>query len=356
MAGIFERHDRTRFETYAVSCGPDDKGALRARLMRAFDRFIDVREQSGEQIAKALHALEIDIAVDLMGYTEASRPEILAFRAAPVQVNYLGYPGTLGADTIDYVLADRVVIPEGESAHFTEKVVALPGCYLPADVTRAVAERKPSRKGAGLPEQGFVFCCFNHNYKFNPAMFDIWMRLLIQVEGSILWLSPANDAAVQNLRREAQMRGVSPERLVFASYVARDEDHLARLSIADLFLDTLPYNAHATASDALWAGVPGLTTPGAGFPSRVAASLLQAIGLPEMIASSLGDYEDLALRLARDPARLSAIRAKLARNRETYPLFDTAHVTRNLESAYQTMWERLQLGLPPASFTVESAA
>jgi predicted O-linked N-acetylglucosamine transferase (SPINDLY family) len=308
-----------------------------------------------EQVAKRVRALEIDIAVDLMGYTEASRPGILAFRPAPVSVNYLGYPGTLGAAYIDYVLADRMVIPENESEHFTEKVVALPGCYLPADATRAIAGRKPSRSEAGLPERGFVFCCFNHNYKISAGLFGIWMRLLAQIEGSVLWLSPANDTAIRNLRREAQMRGVSPERLVFAPYVPRDEDHLARLSLADLFLDTLPYNAHATASDALWAGVPVLTTPGNGFPSRVAASLLQAVGLQEMIAPSFATYEELALRLARDSAALAAIRAKLARNRETQPLFDTARLTRNLEHAYQTMWERAQAGLPAASFAVESA-
>jgi predicted O-linked N-acetylglucosamine transferase (SPINDLY family) len=355
MAGVWEHHDRTRFECYAISFGPDDKWPMRARLVRAFDRFIDVRQQRAEQIARTLRDLEIDIAVDLMGYTEASRPDILPFRAAPVQVNFLGYPGTLGADYIDYVVADRVVIPESERPHFTENVVTLPGCYLPADANRAIAERRPSRKEARLPERGFVFCCFNHNYKITPAMFDIWMRLLQQVEGSVLWLSAANDTAVRNLGREAQMRGVSPERLVFASYVPRDEDHLARLGLADLFLDTLPYNAHATASDALWAGVPVLTTPGAGFPSRVAASLLQAVGLPEMIAPSLVGYEESALRLAGDPAALAAIRAKLARNRDTQPLFETARFTRNLERAYETMWEGAQSGVPPASFAVENA-
>ena len=355
MAGVFEHHDRTRFETYALSFGPGGDGAMRARLMGAFDRFIDVQSQSAEEIAKLLRRMEVDVAVDLMGFTEGSRPGILSHRPAPVQVNYLGYPGTLGADYIDYIVADAIVIPAEQQTQYAEQLVHLPHSYLPGDSKRAIGGCVPARSEAGLPERGFIFCCFNNPYKFTPAMFDVWMRLLRNVEGSVLWLSQADASAVRNLQREGEARGVAPERLVFASYVQRDEDHLARMKLADLFLDTLPYNAHATASDALWAGVPVITVPGTSFPGRVAASLLKAIGMPETIAPSLEAYESLALELARNPAALAAARSKLARHRGIHPLFDTARFTRDLESAYSTMWDRAERGLPPVGFAVEGA-
>jgi len=341
MAGVFEHHDRTRFETIAVSYGAEDTSPMRRRLQGAFDRFLDVQSQAAAQIARELRRMEVDIALDLMGFTEGSRTEILAFRPAPIQVNYLGYPGTMAADYIDYILADPVVIPDAQRAYYREKVLHLPHSYLPGDRSRVIGDRVPSRAEAGLPEHGFVFCGFNNNYKFTPAMFEIWMRLLRNVEGSVLWLSQVNAAAVRNLKREAEARGVAASRLVFAPFVERDDDHLARMSLADLFLDTLPYNAHASASDALWAGLPVLTIAGASFPGRVGGSLLHAIGMPELIAPSSEAYEQLALRLARDPVALAAQKARLAQNRETHPLFDTARFTRDLEAAYAAMVEGL---------------
>ena len=356
MAGVPEHHDRRRFETFALSFGPDSPGPLRARLKNAFDHFIDVRDQTEEQIARRLRDLEVDIAVDLMGFTEGSRPGILGFRPAPVQVSYLGYPGTTGAPWMDYILADSTVIPPQQQVHYRENVGYLPNCYLPADNKRKISPRIPSRVEAGLPDTGFVFCCFNNNYKFTPTLFDVWMRILGAVKGSILWLSYPNASTIDNLKREASMRGVSPERLIFTSYVKSDDDHLARLGLADLFLDTLPYNAHATASDALWAGVPVLTVAGATFPGRVALSLLHAIGMDDLAAPSLKAYEERAVKLAGDPSELAAVRAKLARHRHTKPLFDTARFTRNLERAYEMMWDRSQRGLPPDGFAIESGS
>jgi predicted O-linked N-acetylglucosamine transferase (SPINDLY family) len=340
MAGVFEHHDKARFETIAISLADGAANERRHRLVRAFDRFIEVGDKDDFSAANLLRQLEIDIAVDLMGYTGECRPRILAFRPAPVQVNYLGFPGTMGTSTIDYLIADATVIPEEHRSHYSETVVHLPDAYLPADDTREIAARTPSRAEAGLPESGFVFCSFNNSYKFSPETFDVWMRLLTAGEHSVLWLPKTNDAAVRNLRREAAARRVAPSRLVFAPFVASQAEHLARLRLADLFLDTLPYNAHSTASDALWAGVPVLTTPGETFAARVAASLLRAAGLPEMIADSLSAYEQLALRLANDPAALGEMKTKLARNRARNAAFDTARFTRNLEAAYLSMHER----------------
>jgi predicted O-linked N-acetylglucosamine transferase (SPINDLY family) len=295
--------------------------------------------------------METDIAIDLKGYTEGSRPGIFARRPAPVQVNYLAHPGTMGAAYMDYIVADEMVIPPEQQRHYSEKVVYLPDCYQANDSKRRIAQRTPARSEARLPDGAFVFCSFNASFKITPAIFDIWMRLVAAVDGSVLWLLEDNEAATANLKREAEARGVSPDRLVFAPRVSV-EDHLARHRLADLFLDTLPCAAHTTASDALWAGLPLLTAPGGTFAGRVAASALRAVGMGELIAPSLEAYESLALALARDPARLSSIRAKLARNRDTQPLFDTARFTRNLEAAYTTMWERYRSGLPPASFGV----
>jgi len=355
-AGVFEHHDRKRFETIAVSFGSDVKTEMRDRLKGAFEHFEETRALSDAGIAALLRRNEVDIAVDLMGFTGECRSGIFALRAAPVQVNYLGFPGTMGADYIDYIVADRHVIPQGDTKCYAEKVVTLDGSYLPSDGTRPIATRTPSRAEAGLPERGFVFASFNNAYKFTPSMFDIWMRLLSSVEGSVLWLPRHHPAAVRNLMREAEARGVAAARLVFAPPVAGSAEHLARLRLADLFLDTLPYNAHSTANDALWAGLPILTCAGHSFAGRVAASLLQAIGLPELIADSLSGYEALALKLARDKSALASVRARLAKNRETSPLFDTARTTRNLEAAFTSMWERHQRGEPPAEFAVERAA
>ena len=351
MAGLFEQHDRSRFETIAISFGSNASGEMRKRLETAFDRFIDVRRKSDREVALLLRALEADIAVDLKGFTTDFRPQILALRPAPIQVNYLGFPGTMGAEYIDYILVDRWIIPEEEQQYYAEKVVYLPDSYQVNDSKRRIGERTPTRAEAGLPETGFVFCCFNNNYKITPFMFDIWMRLLRQVEGSVLWLVEGNAAVVRNLRREAEKRGVAPERLVFAPR-AKPEDHLARHRLIDLFLDTLPYNAHTTASDALWAGLPLVTCLGTTFAGRVAGSLLNAVGLPELITHSLAEYEALALKLARDKKGLMNIRSKLGRNRKTCPLFDTDRFRCNIEKAYVTMWERHQRGEPPASFAV----
>lgn len=352
MAGVFEAHDKSRFETTAISFGPDDGSALRTRVMKSFDRFLDVRGRTDFEVASLMHAAQIDVAVDLMGLTGNSRQGILTFRPAPVQVNYLGFPGTMASPHIDYILADRIVIPEAEQRHYSEKVVYLPDTYMPSDAKRLVSDRLFSRAEAGLPETGTVFCCFNNSYKFTPEIFSVWMRLLKALQGSVLWLSEPNDSARRNLVAEAEKHGVSSERLVFARFLSNLDDHLARLALADLFLDTLPCNAHTTASDALFMGVPVITTPGPTFAGRVAASLLSAVGLPELIAPSLSVYEARALELARDPQALRAIRAELNANRAMFPLFDTACFTRHLEAAFAAMRERQRRGRPPESFSV----
>jgi predicted O-linked N-acetylglucosamine transferase (SPINDLY family) len=300
-----------------------------------------------------MREMEVDIAIDLNGHAGAGRTGLLALRPAPVQVNYLGNAGTMGAPFLDYIIADRTVIPSDRSRYYTEKVVYLPHSYQCNDDRRHVRQLGPSRVDLELPEKGFVYCCFNNSYKIAPPIFDVWMRLLRACPGSVLWLLGDNPRARHNLRCEAVARGVAPERLVFALRVPL-EDHLARHRWADLFLDTLPVNAHATTNDALWAGLPVLTCMGNSFAGRVAASVINAIGLPELVTSSLAEYEELALALARDPERLAAIRAKLVRNRDTEPLFDIPRFTRDLEAAYMTMWERTRRGEPPASFSVAS--
>ena len=351
MAELLEGHDRQRFETLAVSFGPPSRHPMRDRLTAAFDRFLDVRALSDQEIARQLRALEVDIAIDLKGYTTDSRPGILRWRPCPVQVNYLGYPGTMGADYIDYLIADPVVIPPGSEPFYSERVVRLPDCYQPNDRQRRIAVATPGRREAGLPENGFVFCCFNNNYKLTPDVFSLWMRLLHRVEGSVLWLLEDNAAAAANLRREAAARDIDPSRLVFAPR-ADLPDHLARHRLADLFLDTLPVNAHTTASDALWAGLPVLTCVGEAFAGRVAASLLRAAGLPELVTGNLDDYEAAAFRLASRPEELAALKQRLAANRLTCPLFDTDRYRRHLETAYVTMWERAERGDSPQAFDV----
>ena len=337
MVEMFECHDRTRFEIIAVSFGPDDNSPMRQRLMGAFDSFVDARLQDDRSVAQMLRQWEIDIAVDLGGHTSGARPWVLAHRPAPVQAKYMGYPGTSGCDFIDYIVADRMVVPPDQDPFFSEKIAALPTTLWVTD-TRRDLQTPPTRAEAALPETGFVFCCFNHNWKITPPQFDIWMRLLGQVDGSVLWLLEGNASIRDNLRKEAQARGIEPERLIFAGRTTPDA-HLARQQLADLFLDTLPYNAHTTASDALWAGLPLLTVPGHSFPARVAASILQAANLPELIAEDLAAYEAKALELARNPGALKAIRDKLAATRTALPLFDTARFTRELEAAYLAMLE-----------------
>ena len=344
MAGIFERHDKNRFETVAISLGIDDGSRLRERMVRSFDRFIDARAMTAPQIAALMRELEIDVAVDLAGYTADSRSDIFTHRPAPVQVNYLGYPGTLGTTCMDYILADRHVIPAEHRQHYDEQVVYLPDAYLPPASGLAIAEATPDRADCGLPATGVVFCSFNHDYKILPAVFAVWMRLLQQVPGSVLWLMSRSERSQTNLRASAQAAGVDPARLVFAQRVPRVEDHLARYRLADLFLDTHPYNAHSTAADALLAGLPVLTCSGQSFPSRVAGSLLHAAGLPELITHSIDEYERLALELARDPARLAALKARLAEQQRGCVLFDVDGFTRHLEATYIAMWRQTQLG------------
>lgn len=355
-AELFESHDRNRFEITAFSVGPKNHSPIRQRLEKAFDRFVDVYDCPAREVALLARRHEIDIAVDLNGYTDGARLGILAHRAAPIQVNYLGYPGTLGAEYIDYLIADPTVVPVEQQPHYTEKIVYLPHSYLPNDSKRTIGPA-PGREQEGLPSDGFVFCCFNTSYKINPETFSSWMRILARVDGSVLWLSSLTAAAaVDNLQREAQRRGVDPGRLIFANLAPSSSQHLARLRLADLILDTLPYNAHASTMDALWAGVPVLTRIGRSFAGRVAASLLQSIELPELVTTSAQQYEDLAVELAKNRGLLTQFKQRLVDNRLTTPLFDSRSFVRHLESAYTTIFERYRAGLPPDHIQVAAAA
>jgi protein O-GlcNAc transferase len=351
IAELIEKHDRSRFAIHGYSYGRDDGSAIRGRLVRAFDRFVDVSNLSHLQAAQRIAHDEVQVLVDLTGYTRNARTHILALRPAPIQVNYLGYPGTMGASFIDYILVDDYIVPSNQQPSFTEKLVHLPGCYQINDSQREIASCTQSRAECGLPEAGFVFCSFNNNFKITPEMFGVWMTLLKEVPGSVLWLLEGNRFAPANLCREAKKRGVAAERLVFAPHRSLAE-HLARHRLADLFLDTFPYNAHTTASDALWAGCPVLTMAGETFASRVAASLLSALDLPELITRSLADYQDAALRLARNTGLLVALRERLEASRKESQLFNADWFARNLEKAYSTMWEIYASGEAPGAFTV----
>jgi predicted O-linked N-acetylglucosamine transferase (SPINDLY family) len=351
ISGLFELHDRVRFEIFGISTGVDDRSEMRLRIAKAFDRFLDVRYRSDEEIARLLKELQIDIAVDLTGHTRDCRLGILAGRPAPVQASYLGYPGTTGADFIDYVIADPIILPFDQQPFYTERIVHLPDSYQVNDAKRLIAPGIPTRQACRLPEEAFVFCCFNNNYKITPDIFDVWMRLLVANPGSVLWLFRDNADAERNLREAAHERGVDAARLVFAELLPHRE-HLARHRRADLFLDTLPYNAHTTASDALWVGLPLLTCTGRSFASRVAASLLHAADLPELVTHSIADYEALAMRLAADPALLQGYKQRLEENRHACALFDTARFTRHIEAAYVRMWEIFQRGEAPQAFSV----
>jgi len=350
-AGLFEQHDRSRFDVTALSFGEDDGSAIRRRVVAAFERFVDVHQSSDQEIAELMRRHEIDIAVDLMGFTKDHRLGVLARRPAPIQVSYLGYPGTMGTGFHDYIIADGTVIPEEHEAYYAERIVRLPGSYQVNDDKRPIAAVTPSRRDCGLPDDGFVFCCFNNTQKLTPGVFDIWMRVLQAVDNSVLWLLEGSTTSSANLRAAAEQRGVSVQRLVFAGKTALPE-HLARQRLADLVLDTLPYNAHTTASDALWAGLPVLTQIGATFAGRVAASLLHTVGLPELITTTPDGYERRAIELAKNPQALAAIRNKLAANRATTPLFDTALFARRIEAAYAAMHQRYQAGLAPANIAI----
>ncbi len=343
LVGVLENHDRSRFEVFGISYGDKDKSPMRVRIERACTQFFDVREEDDVSIATLLRKLEIDIAIDLKGHVGGARPGILAHRPCPVQVNYLGYPGTMGAEYVDYIIADRIVIPPEDRRFYSEQVVYLPDTYQANNSARAIAPERISRRDSGLPEEGFVFCCFNGNQKILPPVFDSWMRILSHSENAVLWLLQDTEGAAANLRREARSRGIAAERLIFAENERLDR-HLARLRLADLVLDTLPYGAHTTASDALWAGVPVLTRIGSSFAGRVAASLLTAVGLPELITQSAAEYETTAENFAAEPALLAKMRDRLTRNRESCALFDTARMTRHLEAAYLQMSQRHQRG------------
>jgi protein O-GlcNAc transferase len=337
-AALFELHDRNRFRVIGYSYGADDGSAMRRRLARAFDEFVDLESVSHADAAARIRADQVDILVDLKGYTTDARPQILALRPAPLQVSYLGYPGTMGTEAVDFILADPFVLPAGQQEFYSEKIVHLPGCYQANDNSRPVASPGPSRAACGLPERAFVFCCFNGSEKLTADVFDVWIRLLAAVPEAVLWLLASNPAAVGNLRREAEARlPGTAARLVFAPRLPNPQ-HLARFALADLFLDTFPYNAHTLASDALWGGCPVLTRAGETFPSRVAGSLLRAAGMPELIATSLEDYESLAVRLARAPAELAGLRARLQSTRLSAPLFDSAGFTRRIEAVYESIW------------------
>jgi predicted O-linked N-acetylglucosamine transferase (SPINDLY family) len=350
IAALLERHDRARFEIIGIALNPPDDSAIGKRMRAACDQLHVVWDKSDAAVSALLRELEIDIAVDLAGFTSGNRSAILASRPAPVQVSYLGFPGTMGAPYIDYLVADPVLIPPGHEAAYTERVVRLPDSYQVNDSHYDVAERTPGRAELGLPEHGFVFCCFNNSFKISAEAFAVWMRLLTEVPGSVLWLAATRDEVVENLRKWAGAHHVDPARLVFAPRVPDRADHLARYRCADLFLDTLPFNAHATATDALWAGLPVLTVEGATFVGRVASSLLHTMKLEDdLVCANLAAYEARALELARAPDRLSMLREKLAQNRQPSPLFDTDRFRRHIEAAYIAMWERSCRGEAPAS-------
>jgi protein O-GlcNAc transferase len=352
VGGLFGLHDRSRFEVFAYSFGPDDGSSYRRRIARDCDHFRDLAALSLADSARRIHADGIHLLVDLQGYVGFARMGLAALRPAPVQAHYVGYPGSLGADFIDYLIGDPVVTPAESAADFRECLVTLPHAYLPTDHEQPIEAAPVTRGACELPEEGFVFCAFGNRYKIEPRVFATWMRLLAGVPGSVLWLSPAAAAVEQNLRREAEARGVAGRRLVFARHVPDKAGHLARHRAADLMLDTLDYNGHTTAADALWAGLPLLTCPGRTFASRVGASLLRALGLPELIAADLEDYERRAARLALHPPELARLRDTLAERRTRWPLFDTPRLVRNLERAYWAMWENYAAGHPPRPIVI----
>ncbi len=355
MVGLFEQHDRSRFETIAVATRPADGSAIRTRLEHAFEHFIEAGDRADHEIAALLSEREVDIAVDLNTHIAFGRPGVFALRPAPLQVSCLIYPGTSGADFIDYLIADRIVLPDADRPDYAETIVYLPETYFITDDAAPPPETTAARADHGLPEQGFVFCCFNNSYKVTADVFDVWMGLLGAVKGSVLWLLESNPAFSANLKREAEARGMASSRLIFAPRVDA-QAHLARHRHADLFLDTFYYNAHTTACDALWMGLPVLTCTGTTFASRVGTSLLNAVGLPELVTTSREAYAARALELATTPAALAGIKAKLAANRSTCPLFNTRRQTRQIEAAYEAMMARHRNGMPPEDFAVAPLA
>ena len=351
MVQIFAAHDRALFEVYAYSYGPDKHDEMRQALVADVDKFYDVRNRGNAEIVELARADNIDIAIDLKGYTTDARLAPFASRLAPVQISYLGYPGTLGASFIDYIVADPTLIPDHKRKYYTEQIIYLPNTYQPTDNKRRISSKVMTRKDIDLPSDAFVFCCFNNNYKISPAEFDIWMRLLSRVEGSVLWLLKSNIWAEQNLKQQAEARGVGAERIIFAERLPQAK-HLLRHRLADLFLDCFNCNAHTTASDALWAGLPVVTKTGEGFAARVAGSLLSAIGLPELVTTNEKDYEKLILELAENPTKLAKVKETLAKNRLTQPLFNTELYTKHLENGYQQAYQNYFDGKSPQTIIV----
>ena len=351
MAGVLEAHDRDRFEWVAFSFGPIQEDSLSQRVRASFDQFIDVRTYSDRVVAQLSREMKIDIAIDLKGFTQDSRVGIFADRAAPIQVNYLGFPGSMGVPFMDYIIGDHVIIPDDLKQYYSEAVVRLPHCYQTNDNKRPIATTVPSRQSQGLPDQARVLCSFNNNYKITPQVFDVWMRILDRFPDCVLWLLQDNSRAAENLKLEASHRGINPERLVFAPRL-RNEDHLARHLLADLFIDTYPCNAHTTASDALWAGLPLVTCAGETFPSRVAASLLNAMSMPDCVTYDLVSYEQKIVALLEYPQKLMELRNHVDVERTRSPLFDTKSIAKHLEMAYALMMERYEAGLKPEGFDV----
>jgi len=353
-AELFELHDKSRFEVIAFYSGPTDSSEMHKRVACAFDKFIYIRLISDKDVAQISRDMHIDIAIDLTGLTQYTRVGIFSFRAAPIQINYLGYSSTMGVDYYDYIIADKITIPEDKQKNYVEKIIYLPNCYLPHDSGQMISSHIYSKQEFGLPLDGFVFCCFNAAYKLNPTIFDSWMRILKATGSSVLWLSFQNDSAMANLSMEAEKRGINSNRIIFAQRTILIEEHLARHSLADLFLDTLPYNAHTTTLDALWARLPVLTCMGESFASRAAASALNAIELPELITTSQEKYEAMAIELATNPEKLKAVKEKLDRNRLTTALFDTPRFTKHIEAGYKQMYERYHADLPPDHIYIEA--
>jgi predicted O-linked N-acetylglucosamine transferase (SPINDLY family) len=339
MAGLFEKHDRNRFETYAFSFGPVKKDAMRARAEAAFDHFVEASELSDKAIALLARHFEIDIAIDLKGFTTHSRAGIFSYRAAPIQINYLGYPGTMGANFIDYIIADETVIPQDYEKFYTEKVIHTACCYQVNDSKRLIPEFIFSRTQLGLPENAFVFSSFNNNFKITPNVFDVWCRLLKNVNDSVLWLLADNPVATNNLRREALSRDIDPDRLVFAPRV-RPEQHLARHAAADLFLDCFPCSAHTTASDALLAGLPIVTLRGETFASRVASSLLKSVGLTDLICDTIEEYQNIAENLAKAPSILNEIKNNLKTQEARKILYNTNNFTQEFEEILTNIYNQ----------------
>ncbi|MDB9699569.1 hypothetical protein OAA33_01440, partial [Candidatus Pelagibacter sp.] len=352
-AELYEIHDRDKFEIHAFSFGPDTNDELNVRIKAGVDYFHDIQMMSDHDAVKLARSLEIDIAIDLTGFTGKARTNIFAMSAAPIQVNYLGYPGTMAVDFIDYLIADHELIPNDKKIHYSEKIVFMPNSYQPNFSKTKVSKKNFTRKDFGLPDAEFIFCCINALYKINPSIFASWMNILSKVEGSVLWFSYGSTTAINNLKKEARKFGINEDRLVFSPYLSLREDHLKRIQLADLFIDTLPYNAITTASDALRMGLPVLTCVGNSFSSRVSASLLNAVNLPEMITSTQEEYEALAIQLATHPEQLKVIKDKLANNLPTSPLYNASLYTRNLEMAYQIMYKRYHEGLDPDDIEID---